>query len=158
MVKNSICSTAVGLTIAALTPSVLHAQAKIDFAVFEGPIDIRKGDGGTKITKNGIDYWTSGTPPRRYQIIGRISDRRSEEWDGGHAVGSPSIARKVLKAGGNAVILLDQQDVGTGGGGFGNLSGGWGSFFSVGTSKTTTVFVVVKYLDELPNADPTGHP
>lgn len=119
------------------------AQAKIDFAGYEGPEIIEAGQGGTKIARHGIDYWTSGKPPRRYQVIGRISDRRSEEWDGGHAIGSPSIARKVKKAGGSAVILIDQNDVAQGSTGFGS----WGSFFAMGSSKTTTTFAVVKYLD-----------
>lgn len=123
------------------------AQAKIDFAEYSGTPIIETGEGGTKITKNGIDYWTSGKPPRSYQVIGRITDRRSEEWDGGHAVGSPAVAKKVKQAGGSAVIMLEQNDVGAGSSGVGTVAGGLGSFFSMGGTKTTTTFVVVKYLD-----------
>ncbi|MCZ8018641.1 hypothetical protein [Novosphingobium sp.] len=42
------------------------AGAKIEFSEYSGPELIERGEGGTKITKNGIDYWTSGKPPRRY--------------------------------------------------------------------------------------------
>ena len=127
------------------TPAL--AGAKIEFAQYEGAPLIETGEGGTKITKNGVDYWTSGKPPRKYQVIGRISDRRNEEWDGGHAIGSPTVAKKVKQAGGDAVIMLDQKDAGVGSSGFGSLFGGTGSFFAMGGSKTTTTFVVVKYLD-----------
>ncbi len=133
--------------VALIGASPVLAQAKIDFAEYSGAPIIETGEGGTKITKNGIDYWTSGKPPRRYQVIGRITDRRSEEWDGGHAVGSPTVAKKVKQAGGSAVIMLEQNDVGAGSSGAGSVAGGWGSFFSMGGTKTTTTFVVVKYID-----------
>lgn len=135
------------VAVISLAPTVAFAQAKIDFAEYSGTPIIETGEGGTKVTKNGIDYWTSGKPPRRYQVIGRITDRRSEEWDGGHAIGSPTVAKKVKQAGGSAVIMLEQKDVGAGSSGVGSVAGGWGSFFSMGGTKTTTTFVVVKYID-----------
>ena len=124
------------------------AQAKIDFAAYEGPPQITQGTGGTKITKNGIDYWTTGTPPRRYQIIGFVQDKRDENWDGGQAIGSPSIAKKVKKAGGHAVILQTQDEAGsTGSFGTGLLSG----LFMGGGSKTITRMIVVQYLADEAN-------
>lgn len=103
---------------------------------------IKVGEGGTKITKNGIDYWTSGAPPRRYQVMGLITDRRNEDWDGGHAVGSPTVARKAKEAGGDAVIVESEGDIGGGSG------GGFGGIFALSGSKTQTKFIVVKYLPE----------
>ena len=101
-----------------LCQSPAYAQAKIDFSAYEGPPQVQVGTGGTRIVKNGIDYWTSGTPPRRYQVIGMVQDRRDETWDGGHAIGSPSIAAKVRKAGGdavaaglNVVLLIDDGHI-----------------------------------------------
>lgn len=133
------------------------ARAKIDFATYEGRPIIEIGDGGSKITKNGIDYWTSGKPPRCFHVIGHVTDRRNEDMDGGHAVGSPRIARLTKQAGGNAVILINQNDVAAGSSGFGAVYGyGWsglfGSMFTVGGTKTMTAFVVVKYLDLCPEA------
>lgn len=125
----------------ATIPSAALAGAKVQFSAYEGPEAIRIGEGGTKITKNGIDYWTSGTPPRRYQVVGLITDKRDEEWDGGHAVGSPNVAGKVKKAGGNAVILQSQTEGGSGGG------GGFGGIFALGGSKTMTTMLVVRYLE-----------
>lgn len=137
----------IAAAVASLSAAPALAQAKIDFAEYDGPVQIRTGEGGTKITKNDIDYWTSGTPPRRYQVIGRITDKRDEDWDGGHAVGSPTVAKKVKKAGGSAVIMLDQNAVSGSSAAFGSFFGGTGTFFGGGGSKTATTFVVVKYLD-----------
>ena len=98
-----ILALAIGLSAPAF------AKADIDFALYEGPPKIAKGEGGAKITQNGIDYWTMGTPPRRYQIIGFVQDKRDENQDGGRAIGSPSIAKQVKAAGGNAVIIESQD-------------------------------------------------
>ena len=122
------------------------AQAKIDFAIYEGPPKVVTGEGGTKITKNGIDYWTTGTPPRRYQVIGFVQDRRDELMDGGHAIGSPSIASKVKGAGGNAVIVESQEEVGKTGG-MGSINPYFG-FLAMGGSKSVTRMLVIKYLPD----------
>lgn len=129
----------------AATPS--QAQAKIEYAAYEGPDVIKTGTGGTKVSKHGIDFWVTGEPPRRYRVIGSVSDRRSEEWDGGHAIGSRTVAKKVKAAGGTAVILVDQKDLGTGGASIGSGTSSFGFLFGFGTSKTTTNFVVVRYLE-----------
>lgn len=136
--------------IATYSPTPLRAQAKIDLSEYDGPAMIATGTGGTKITKHGIDYWTSGTPPRRYQVIGLISDKRDETWDGGHAIGSPKVASKVKEAGGDAVILRSQDEAGSTGG-----SGFWG-IFAMGGSKTITQMAVIRYLPDEPVPAPTG--
>ena len=145
------------------------AQAKIDFALYEGKPIIKTGEGGTKITKHGIDYWTSGEPPRRYQVIAMVQDKRDEFWDGGHAIGSPSLANKVKIAGGDAVIIQSENEAGHGGGyssASGSASGGLGWLFGLGMSggsKTVTRMVVVKYLPDesagqpSPPLSPSGH-
>ncbi|KKW92691.1 hypothetical protein [Sphingobium chungbukense] len=136
-----------GIILAALLlsmPSAAFAGAKIQFSAYEGPERVQNGDGGTKLRKNDIDWWTTGTPPRKYQVIGFISDKRDENWDGGHAIGSPAVAKQVLAAGGDAVIVLAQDEAGaTGGAGSGAILGG---FFAMGGSKTQTKMLVVKYI------------
>jgi len=133
------------LAVALATPA--WAGAKIQYSAYEGAPRVETGNGGTKITKNGIDYWTSGAPPRRYQVIGMVTDKRDEDWDGGHAIGSPSIAGKVKAAGGDAVIVQSQEEGGRGGGaGFGT---GLSAFFAMGGSKTMTSMLVVKYLPDV---------
>ncbi len=135
-----ILALAIGLS----APAV--GGAKIDFAVYEGPPKIATGEGGTKVTKHGIDYWTTGTPPRRYQIIGFVQDKRDVLIDSGNAIGSPNIAGKVKKAGGHAVIVESQEEAGKTGG-IGNASPFFG-FFAMGGSKTITRMLVVKYLPD----------
>jgi hypothetical protein len=142
--KRSIRTICLALILGASSPAL--AQARIDFAIYEGPPVIEQGEGGTKITRNGIDYWTTGTPPRRYQVIGFVQDRRDEFWDGGQAIGSPSIARRVRAAGGDAVVVQTQEEAGQSGG---FASGGpfyaWGMS---GGSRTITRMLVVRYLPE----------
>jgi hypothetical protein len=149
--KQSIRVISLALAISASAPAL--AAAKIDFALYEGPPQIVVGKGGTKLTKNGIDYWTTGTPPRRYQIIGAVQDKRDELMDGGHAIGSPSIASKVKRAGGDAVIIESQDEVGKTGG-IGSASSFFG-FLAMGGSKSVTRMVVIKYL---PNETPQSSP
>jgi hypothetical protein len=37
---------------------------------------VREGTGGEKKTVDGIDFWANGAPPRKFQIIGFITDSR----------------------------------------------------------------------------------
>lgn len=137
----------------ALSASPAFAQAKIDFATYEGTPQIAQGTGGTKISKHGIDYWITGTPPRRYQVIGYVQDKRDEDWDGGRAVGSPNIAKKVKIARGDAVIIQSQEEAGKHGS-FG--TGMIGGMFLGGGSKTITTMLVIKYLpDEAATPSPS---
>jgi len=129
-----------------ISPNAAIAGAKITFSAYEGPPVVATGTGGTRLEKHDIDYWTSGTPPRRYQIIGMVQDRRDEAWDGGNAIGSRTVAKKVKQAGGDAVIIQSEEEAGsTGGAGTGAVLGG---FFAMGGSKTITKMLVVKYLPE----------
>jgi hypothetical protein len=139
-----------------LTSAPALAGAKITYSAYEGPASIKTGEGGTKITKNGIDYWTSGTPPRQYEVIGMVQDRRDEAWDGGNAIGSPSIAKKVRAAGGDAVIMQAQNETGSSGG-YGSATGTFG-FMAMGGSKTITTMLVVKYLQSATTLVPADAP
>lgn len=129
------------------------ADAKSRFSAYEGRDSIQEGRGGTKVTKNGIDYWAMGTPPRRYQIIGVITDKRALGCKMcGNAIGSPSVAEAAKKAGGDAVILLGEQDHAMGTMGTatattnGNFTSGFGAYGAFGDRVAT--LVVVKYLPE----------
>jgi len=118
--------------------------AEQTFAAYEGPAAIQTGTGGTKITKNGIDYWTSGTPPRRYQVLGILTDARKDRPTDGNVLGSKSVAKRTLEAGGNAVIFGDQSAKVSGASAFATES------FAATTiqTRTTTQLLVVKYLDD----------
>lgn len=135
----------------AFLPASVSAAAKVEYSSYEGPERIEVGQGGTKLNRHGIDYWTSGTPPRRFRVIGLVTDKRDELWDGGHAIGSPSVARKVRAAGGDAVIVESQEEAGSSGG-TGSLFGKFG-FFAMGGSKTMTRMLVIAYLPSEPASE-----
>lgn len=113
---------------------------------------IEIGKGGTRTQKHGIDYWTSGSPPRRFQILGIITDTRGDDRLSGDAIGSKSIAKIVKKVGGDAVVILARgsRSTGTISGGTASAYGNnaYGSGWSVATGETRTALAVVKYLPD----------
>ena len=90
------------------------ASAGKRFMAYEGRDAIQDGVGGTKVTTDGIDFWTTGTPPHRFQVIGIIDDKRGGGWMAGKAIGAHSIAKMIRDAGGNAALVLDQSSAVTG--------------------------------------------
>jgi hypothetical protein len=141
---KKVLTLGVGFLIA--IPGHSHAQARAVYSKYEGKEIIKTGEGGSRTTKHGIDYWTSGEPPRKFQLIGTIQDKRDEQMDGGHAVGSPGIAKKVKEAGGDAVIIESEEEQGKGAGaGFGTKL--FGLLLS-GGSKTVTKMLVIKYISD----------
>jgi len=84
-----------------------------------------------------------------------VQDKRDEDWDGGHAIGSPNIAKKVKAAGGDAVVIQSQEEAGKHGS-FG--TGYLGGLFMGGGSKTITTMLVIRYLPDLPKAPAVAEP
>jgi hypothetical protein len=68
------------------------------------------GRGGASTTLNGVDLWIEGTPPRKFQIIGVITDNRP----GGPipmAARNGQIAALVKKKGGDAALMsFDERE------------------------------------------------
>lgn len=120
--------------LAFLTPA--PAQAGSEYSAYQGPDAIRTGTGGSSVSSNGIDYWTHGTPPRKYKIIGYLTDRRRVRALMRKVAGSPSIAKQAMEHGGDAVIIEDQQRV--------------AENFLV--SDDVSTLQVIKYLPEEPTA------
>jgi hypothetical protein len=118
------------------------AWAGNQFSIYEGPNAVQTGTGGAKITKDGVDFWTDGTPPRKFQILGFITDTRKDKLLSGHAVGSSGLAKRVRQVGGDALIVMgeDERNAGIVGGINGGLA--WGR----SVHKITTKFAVVRYL------------
>src|SRR4051794_9084779 len=118
------------------------AHAGLQFAQYEGSGSEQTGMGGTKISRGGVEFWTTGTPPRHYRILGVLTDTRYEAW-GKKAVGSPGVAARIRELGGDAVIVLGRQDRSDG-----------AYIVPLGSSviggddvKTETQLQVIKYLD-----------
>jgi hypothetical protein len=132
------------------------SNAKTRFEKYESRNAIVEGTGGSRSTKDGIDFWTTGDPPRRYQIIGIIRDNRGTGVFFGNAVGSSGIAKKVHEVGGDAVILMNQNSSIKGVWSQGHASGygnqAYGSALSIPIEERVTTFAVVKYLPDLQSA------
>lgn len=146
-----------------------------DFVAYEGKDAIQEGTGGEKKTVDGIDFWSNGAPPRKFQLLGFITDSRLKTGLVGMFRMSgleSSIAKEAKKASGDAVILTDSESETTGyvgqaqttgqanattnGSAYGNnyksTTNAWGS--SNTTTQTAAVkrqhtrYAVVKYIPD----------
>lgn len=83
------------------------AHVQQQFAKYEGPDKTFTGTGGTKVTNEGIDFWTTGSPPRNYKVLGILTDQRRDQRFAASSFG-PDVAAEVKRAGGDAVVILDE--------------------------------------------------
>ncbi|MGY4531476.1 hypothetical protein ACVW0Y_000586 [Pseudomonas sp. TE3786] len=100
--------------------------ASTTFQPYETKDGTYVGRGGARETIDGIDFWSSGEPPRKYKVIGVITDKRVNNpitMDGLKG----AVASKAREAGGNAVIW-DGESVPQG-------------------DHANSKFAVIKYLD-----------
>lgn len=164
------------ITVSLLLASVLAISAAPslaqEFTAYEGKKAVTEGDGGAKKTVQGIDFWSDGTPPRKFQLLGYISDRRHKSGLFGMISMSNlegSIADVAKKNGGDAVILMasESETLGFVGTSFGSAQGsamanrntvtgsstGWASSQSSAVQKQNSKYAVLKYLpDDAPAA------
>jgi hypothetical protein len=112
-----------------------------------------EGRGGTKKIVDGVDVWTFGDPPRRFQVLGIIQDNRP----GGiipMAQMKHDIIAKARQSGGDAVIFASSasqlQGYYTAGSatayGYGNYASAFGSSTTVPITRRSSAYVVIKYL------------
>lgn len=147
------------LTLAASTIGAGHALASPEFIGYEGKNAVHEGQGGEKKTVNGVDFWFNGDPPRRFKVLGSVSDRRMKT--GLYGIIRMSgleydIAKAAAAAGGDAVILQSQGDDLLGVSGIGNAyatsngntANAFGSSFSAPVKAHESRYVVVKYLPD----------
>ena len=129
-------------------PSALAGQK---FSAYEGKDSIMEGRGGTKLSKHGVDYWDNGLPPRRFQVLGFITDRRKNNAITPDVIGSKGIAKATLKHGGDAVVVLSSREHFKGMASFGNAYAAGQGINAYGYSGAITdqvsTLAVIKYLD-----------
>lgn len=158
----------------ALTFGLQQALAE-GFTPYEGKDAVQEGTGGSKKTVDGIDFWSNGAPPRKFQIIGFMEDTRRKSGLFGMARMASlegSIAKIAKKEGADAVILVESGDEVIGlysqnnqtvrgtASGSGNTTymqgSGSGASSSVGVKDHHSKYAVVKYLpDEVTNEKST---
>ncbi len=83
-----------------------------DFVSYEGKDAVQEGTGGEKKIVDGVDFWSNGAPPRKFKVIGYITDSRLKSGLIGMMRMSgleSSIAKDAKKAGGDAVILANSE-------------------------------------------------
>ncbi len=55
---------------------LLAGCASTNFSAYQGA-PVQQGTGGAVVKVDGIDLWQDGTPPRKFQVIGVITDSRA---------------------------------------------------------------------------------
>jgi hypothetical protein len=131
----------------------LASCTNTDFQSWEGRNSIVEGRGGTKKVVDGMDIWTFGDPPRRFQVLGIIQDERP----GGlipMAQLKHDIVQKARQYGGDAVIFASSQSQLAGyytagsasAYGYGNSATAFGSSTTVPITRRSSTYVVIKYL------------
>jgi len=88
------------------------AASAADFVSYEGKDAVQEGNGGEKKIVDGVDFWSNGAPPRKFKVIGYITDSRFKSGLIGMMRMSgleSSIAKETKKAGGDAVILTNSE-------------------------------------------------
>ena len=140
-----------------------------DFLQYEGRNAIHDGQGGERKTIDGVDFWMSGDPPHRYQVLGSLTDRRHKTGIYGAIRMSgldSDIAEAARLAGGDAVILVGENDdvIGVAGSSFGNVNGTYGSGSYSGNGSSfgfakqikahDSRYLVIRYLPDAPDAKP----
>lgn len=114
------------------------AVAGSGFTPYESRDPVVEGQGGTRVSGNGVDFWTTGTPPRRYRILGVLSDTRPDSGFGSNPTKSRALAERIRAAGGDAAIVLGSDT---------QLAGAFNVGYGVTVTNhdRTTQFLVVRY-------------
>lgn len=116
--------------------------ASTNYKAWEGKNTVFEGQGGTRNTINGIDFWENGDPPRKFQFMGIIEDDRP----GGiipMARLKGDVAREAKAQGADAVIIFSSGSQITGY----ITSFGTSTASSVPLRRNNARFAVIKYLD-----------
>jgi hypothetical protein len=130
-----------------------------EFVPFEGKNTVREGDGGAKRTVEGVDFWSDGAPPRKFKLVGYITDRRQKTGLIGIARMAgleKDVAELAKKNGGDAVILMASETETVGSVGmasgtarsFGNTTTASGFGFAGGVQKNNSKYAVLKYVSD----------
>lgn len=129
-------------------------NASTKFQAYEVKDQIIEGEGGTRETVLGVDFWTTGTPPHKYKVIGIIIDDRNKGMLTHDAVGSEKVAKVIKEAGGDAAIVQSQSERTTGVVSSGSASYGYhygfGTAFASAVRREKSEMIVVKYLPSDP--------
>jgi hypothetical protein len=133
------------------------ALAAPEFLRYYGKDALQEGRGGEMKQVEGVDFWENGTPPRHFEIIGFLKDRRHKTGVFGAMRMSgleKAIAKAAKEAGGDGVILIGSDTEVTGyattgqaqATGYGNNVQAYGSSMSSPVAKQNSRFAVIRYV------------
>ena len=140
----AVCLFAAGLCGASAAPKFQPYETRAPM--------IKEGQGGARTTVDGIDIWSHGDPPHRYQILGVITDERTTAtvlWGHGMSDLPRDIASAAKAAEGDAAILDSEANA---------ITGVYSRSFNDGQVQTfadethKSRYLVVKYLPDAPAA------
>jgi hypothetical protein len=169
MMKSTRAMALGALMAGVLVPQL--ASAAPEFLRYEGRDAVHEGRGGERKTVEGIDFWLRGDPPRRYEVIGSLNDRRHKSGLYGAIRMSgleSDLAKAAKAAGGDAVILDEARDetTGIGSSAFANANGSYGHGSFNGSASGFGIqraiqdhesrYIVVKYLGDAPAPEAVG--
>jgi hypothetical protein len=134
------------LLLLTLTAALMCGCASTNFQSWEGRNSIMEGQGGTREVVDGVDVWTHGEPPRRFEVLGIIEDERNDALIPMAGL-KRGIAQKARERGGDAVILVSSASQLRGYYTVANVnSDGFGSATSIPIRRRHSTYVVIKYL------------
>ena len=131
---------------------LMTACATTEFRAYEGRGNTVEGQGGTRITVDGMDIWDNGDPPRRFQMMGYIQDERP----GGlipMARLKSDLVKKAREVGGDALVQVRTQSQLAGyyssatatATSYGNRTTAYGTGIAVPILRNSAMFAVIKY-------------
>ena len=145
--EKTVKTKVIALAAVALLVTMTAAQAQ-EFLQYEGKNAVSEGDGGAKKIVDDIEFWTEGAPPKRFKLLGYVTDRRHKSGIWGKISMSSlesDIAKVAKENGGDAVILMssDAETIGVVGHSFGSVHGnanttGSGNTTRMGNMSTNT--------------------
>ena len=128
---------------------LLAACAQTSFQEYEGRNGPKmvEGEGGTKETIEGYELWGSGTPPRRYQVLGMTVIEDFDNVFGNQRIRS-ALVSQIKAVGADAAIAIDASG---GGQMVGAAFSSRGAITpAVGFGKKSNRYEIIKYLDKSP--------
>ena len=85
---------------------VMFACSAPKLIEYRGP-DVYEGRGRTVETYDGIDFWTTGTPNRKFKVLGYIE--YNPESFAIDAISRKVLISKVKEVGGDGVVIVDKK-------------------------------------------------
>lgn len=82
--------------------------ATIDYQPHDAKAKLYQGEGGTALSVDGVDFWTNGSPPGKFSILG-IATHESGAGHSDESVIRTAVVAKAKQIGGSAVIQISNN-------------------------------------------------